>query len=137
MLSMEKINTETYYSVFKFKLITMFTQIPSNTNLLEKNLKSINFEYHPKKWFWNKNKEEMTLDLVYYMSDNFNLTKKNKKDLINQELKIIGISNDESKIILHYLKIKEVLFLGLNPTQLDYAETGRMCYSLKIKCKEF
>lgn len=130
---MEKINTETYYSVFRFKLITSI-QISNNTNLLENNLKSIKFEYHPKKWFWNK--ESMTLDLIYYVSDNFNVIKKNKQDLINKELKIIGISNDDSQILLYNLKIKEVLFLGLNPTQLDYGETGRMCYSLKIKCEE-
>lgn len=131
---MEKINIETHYSVFRFKLITVFTKIPSNANLLEQNLKSINFEYHLKKWFWNK--ETMTLNLVYYMSDNFNLTKTNKKDLINQKIEVIGISNDGYQLLLYNLKIKEVLFLGLNPTQLDYSETGRMCYSLKIKCEE-
>lgn len=135
MLSMEKINAEAYYSVFKFKLETPDDLNPILSKILKDNLKSINFEYHPKKWFGGK--QSMTVDLNYYMNDNFNLAKKNQDQLVGKFFKIISISNDESKILLYLLEIKKILFLGLNPSKLDYAETGRMCYSLKLKCEEF
>jgi hypothetical protein len=131
---MEKINIETHYGVFNFKLTTLYDQNPIISKILENNLKSINFEYHPKKWFFGK--QSITLNLVYYMNDNFNLIKKHQKELVGKHFKIIGISNDESQILLYFLEIKRVLFCGLNPTQLDYGKTGRMCYSLKIKCEE-
>lgn len=132
---MEKTNTETYYSVFKFKLETFDDLNPILSNILKNNLKSINFEYHPKKWFWGK--QSINIDLVYYMNDNFNIIKKHQNELVGTFFKIIGISNnDESKILLYFLEIKKILFWGLDPTQLDYAKTGRMCYILKIKCKE-
>lgn len=131
---MEKINSEVHYSVFKFKLETLDDLNPILSKILKDNLKSINFEYGPKKWFGGKH--SMTIDLNYYMNDNFNLVKKHQNELVGRFFKIIGISNDESKILFYFLEIKKIIFLGLNPTRLDYSETGRMCYSLKIKCEE-
>lgn len=131
---MEKFNTEIHYSVFKFKLETFDDLNPILSKILKDNLKSINFEYGPKKWF--SDKQSMIIDLNYYMNDNFNLIRKHQDQLIGTFFKIIGISNDEFKILLYLLEIKKILFWGLNPTQLDYSQTGRMCYSLKIKCEE-
>lgn len=131
---MEEINTTKNYTVFNFELMTFDDQSPVVSRMLRNDLKSINFRYPSKKFFWNK--KTIIVDLNYYMNYNFNVIKKEKKNLIGEFFKITAISNDNSKISLYILEIKEVLSVELNPPLLDYAETGRMCYSLKIKCKE-